>query len=155
MNIEVEILQAKLGDEYNLIRLFRTLYQESDFLLLEPSEFTLPVEKQAELIEEHLGSKSRAIFVAKNKETIVGFLGGTGGEANRNRHTIHIAMGVVEKYQNKGVGRLLLQTFIEWAASNQFHRIELTVMEANFKAKALYESVGFEIEGLKRNSLNN
>lgn len=83
----------------------------------------------------------------------MGFLGGTGGNVNRNRHTVNMAMGVLKKYQGIGIGRQLLQAFVNWASTNQFHRIELTVMEANTKAKSLYQSMGFEIEGIKRNSL--
>jgi len=153
MRIETIIRQAKPGDENNLIKMFRVLYQESDFLLMESDEFDLTAEKQARLIEEYTGSNLQVLFVAENSGTIVGFLGGTGGNANRNRHTIHIAMGVLEKHQGKGIGRQLLLAFIDWAISNQFNRIELTVIESNTKAKALYESMEFEIEGLKRNAL--
>ncbi|VAW84152.1 hypothetical protein MNBD_GAMMA18-904, partial [hydrothermal vent metagenome] len=39
------------------------------------------------------------------------------------------------------------------AASNQFHRIELSVMEDNVQAKTLYEKMGFQSEGLKHDSL--
>ncbi len=153
MSTEIEIRQASQGDENNLIELFNALYRESDFLLMEPGEFDLTAEEQAQLIEKYSTSKSQVLLIAENKGNIVGFLGGTGGKINRNKHSIHIAMGVLENHQGKGIGSQLLQVFINWAVSNQYHRIELTVMEANYKAKFLYESMGFEIEGLKRNSL--
>lgn len=149
----MEIRKAKLGDENELIKMFRSLYQESDFLLMESGENEISVEKQRQLINEYSQSNSQVLFVAVEEKAIVGFLGGTGGKTNRNRHTIHFAMGVLEAHQRKGIGRELLQDFVDWAGSNQFHRIELTVMEANTKAKALYEQMRFQTEGLKHNAL--
>uniref|UniRef100_UPI0020CE6181 GNAT family N-acetyltransferase n=1 Tax=Vibrio cholerae TaxID=666 RepID=UPI0020CE6181 len=40
-----------------------------------------------------------------------------------------------------------------WAISHGYSRLELTVMQHNERAKRLYESCGFEVEGLKRHSL--
>jgi len=57
-------------------------------------------------------------------------------------------------FWGKGIGSQLLQTFIDWATAHQFHRIELTVMESNIRAQSLYKNAGFEIEGIKQNSLN-
>jgi RimJ/RimL family protein N-acetyltransferase len=122
-------------------------------LLFESGEYRLSVEEQANLIEKHNGSISWVLFVAEEKGKLIGFLVGTGGDFNRNRHTIQIAMGVRERSQGKGIGRQLLQSFIKWASGNQYHRIELSVMESNAKALFLYQSIGFEIEGLKRHSL--
>jgi len=153
MSHKVEIRKAKSGDEHELIKMFRSLYQESDFLLKEPGESEISAEEQAQLVKEYSQSNSQVLFVAAEEKAILGFLGGTGGKTNRNRHTIHIAMGVLEAHQCKGIGHRLLQNFVDWAVSNQFHRIELTVVEANTRAKALYEKMGFQTEGIKHNSL--
>ena len=149
----MEIRQAKLGDEYGLIDLFESLYKESDFLLMEPGENDISVEYQAKLINELSQSSSQVLFIAVEENKVIGFLGGTGGKVNRNRHSIHIAMGVLVTKQRRGIGSQLLDTFIEWAASNHFHRIELSVMENNTNAKMLYEKIGFKTEGFKYNSL--
>lgn len=149
----MKIRQAKPGDEQEMINLFNSLYQESDFLLMEPGEGQISVEKQTQLINEYSQSSSQVLFVAIDKQTIVGFLGGTGGKVNRTRHSIHMAMGILASHQGRGIGTQLLTAFIEWASSSHFHRIELTVMECNIKAKALYEKFGFQAEGLKLDSL--
>lgn len=62
-------------------------------------------------------------------------------------------MGVLLEKQGKGGGSQLLSAFIDWAISNKFHRIELSVVEENVRAKALYEKMGFQSEGLKHDSL--
>ena len=117
MSNEVEIRKAKSGDENELIKMFRSLYRESNFLLMEPGENEISAEKQEQLINEYSQSNSQVLFVAVEEKAIVGFLGGTGGKTNRNRHTIHIAMGVLEAHQRKGIGRQLLQEFVDWAGS--------------------------------------
>lgn len=42
---------------------------------------------------------------------------------------------------------------IQWAKKSQLHRLELTVIEHNEQAVHLYKKMGFEVEGVKRNSL--
>jgi RimJ/RimL family protein N-acetyltransferase len=41
----------------------------------------------------------------------------------------------------------------EWANIQNIHRLELTVMTHNIAGIALYKKMGFEIEGIKRDSL--
>ena len=149
----MEIRKATTGDEDNLIKLFSALESETQFMLMEPDENTLTIESQAQLINEFAQSTSKTIFVASENNQLIGFLGGTGGCANRERHSIKIAMGVLTSYWRKGVGTQLLQEFFKWADEHNFHRIELNVMENNIAAIALYSKIGFEIEGLKRDSM--
>lgn len=68
MSKEIEIREAKPGDEHELIELFRALYKKSDFLLIESGEFNLTTEKQAQPIEEHIGAKSEVLLVAETEE---------------------------------------------------------------------------------------
>ena len=149
----MEIRQAKLGDETNLVSLFSLLDQETNFMLMETGERKTTIEKQAEIIKEFTKSNTRVLFVASEGKQIVGFLGGTSGSATRERHTIHIAMGVLASYWGKSIGTELLQAMFTWSTDNHFHRIELTVMEANKRANALYKKSGFEIEGVRKDSL--
>jgi RimJ/RimL family protein N-acetyltransferase len=149
----MEIREAKLGDEIELINLFSTLDQETDFMLMEAGERKTTIEKQAEIIEEFSKSNTRVLFIASEGKKIVGFLGGTSGSAKRERYTIHIAMGVLMSHWGKSIGTKLLQAMFSWATANHFYRIELTVMETNEKAKAFYKKSGFEIEGVRKGSL--
>ncbi|MBL3591667.1 MAG: GNAT family N-acetyltransferase [gamma proteobacterium endosymbiont of Lamellibrachia anaximandri] len=144
---------ATPDDAAPLIEMFRALYQESEFLLLEAGEFKSTPEEQENLIKANSSSDTNVLFVAVKNKNIIGFIGGTGGKFNRNRHSINIAMGVLGEYQRQGIGRSLLKALINWAKSHQFKRIELSVIENNIKAKSLYEAFGFEVEGLKQNSL--
>ena len=57
-------------------------------------------------------------------------------------------MGLVPPARHKGIGHLLIQAAIAKGQSKGLSRIELTVRVDNVNAKALYERVGFMIEGL-------
>ena len=40
-----------------------------------------------------------------------------------------------------------------YAKAHDLHRLELTVMETNERARSLYDSMGYVVEGIKRDSL--
>jgi RimJ/RimL family protein N-acetyltransferase len=52
-----------------------------------------------------------------------------------------------------GIGTMLFKELEAWAKKNNKHRLELTVMENNPSAFALYQKIGFEVEGVKKDSL--
>ncbi|WP_332871053.1 GNAT family N-acetyltransferase [Planococcus sp. MB-3u-03] len=62
-------------------------------------------------------------------------------------------MGVHSDSRGKGVGKALFSHVIAWAKSVDLHRLELTVIAENVSAVALYQKMGLEIEGVKRDSL--
>lgn len=53
----------------------------------------------------------------------------------------------------RGVGTGLLRELELWAAAHAVHRLELTVMAHNQRARELYERMGFAVEGRRRECL--
>ena len=51
------------------------------------------------------------------------------------------------------MGTKLFEYITNWAKQEQIHRLELTVIENNEQAIHLYKKMGFEIEGIKKDSL--
>ena len=149
----MEIREAELGYEGELLKLFRALDQETEFMLMEPGERKTTIKKQANIINKLTKTNTQVLFVASEGEKIVGFVGGTGGTVNRQRHSIHITMGVLASFWSRGIGSQLLHAISTWSVSNRFHRIELLVIEDNERAISLYKRSGFEIEGVKHDSL--
>ncbi|KTC85433.1 MULTISPECIES: GNAT family N-acetyltransferase [Legionella] len=68
-------------------------------------------------------------------------------------HTGSLGMGVLAPYRGKGIGKALIKGALEEAKRKGLTRIELTVRENNKSAIALYEKVGFVVEGLHRNAV--
>lgn len=76
-----------------------------------------------------------------------------GGEFRRNKHSVYVVIGILAAFTGRGIGTLLFQAMEGWARAKHIHRLELTVMVHNHAALALYQKMGFKIEGTKRDSL--
>ena len=150
----MSIRNAQISDSALLITLYKSLDQESSFMLLEPNERDLSLENQENQMVNFVDSNSQVMFVKENESTeLVGFVVGVAGNFIRNKHVLYCVIGVMEQYHAKGIGRSLLMSLEKWANSHCIHRMELTVMEHNEKAIGLYESFGFIREGIKRDSI--
>lgn len=63
-------------------------------------------------------------------------------------------MCVARDWRNRGIGRQLLQTCIEVCTREGFiEKLELEVFSNNPGAIALYRSLGFELEGVRKGSI--
>lgn len=69
------------------------------------------------------------------------------------RHAGVLGLGVVAQFRRRGVGRALLETALAQARRVGLERIELTVRAPNRAAIALYEKLGFAVEGIKRDAV--
>lgn len=65
-------------------------------------------------------------------------------------HVGVLGVGLVPRARHQGLGRKLMEASIAKAWAKGRTRIELTVRVDNHNARALYERMGFEHEGLKR-----
>lgn len=68
-------------------------------------------------------------------------------------HSGSLGIGVLEQYRGQGIGEALMRAAIAKAQDRGLQRIELTVREHNKPAIALYEKMGFQVEGLHRNAV--
>jgi RimJ/RimL family protein N-acetyltransferase len=76
-----------------------------------------------------------------------------GGEFQRNRLSGTVGIGILEAHSGRGLGRRLMTEVEAYAGAHGLHRLELTVMESNTRARSLYEAMGYLVEGVKRDSL--
>ena len=84
-------------------------------------------------------------------ERIIGAAGLEVYDNPRTRHSGGIGIMVHADYQRQGVGTLLMETLLDIADNwLMLVRVELTVFVDNARAIALYEKLGFTIEGVKR-----
>jgi len=93
-------------------------------------------------------------FVVLSAGTVVGWCDVI---PNRTRviysHCGSLGIGLLPEFRGKGIGRQLMQRGIDAAFAFGLTRIELAVRERNANAIALYNSLGFEVEGLHRNAV--
>lgn len=108
-----------------------------------------PIEESTEWVRGNL-RKGNPQFVALVEGRVVGWCDVFPEKRETMAHGGVLGMGVIEGYRGKGIGLALMRTTLEQAKKAGFTRIELTVREDNQRAKALYEKVGFAVEGVKR-----
>ncbi len=129
------------------------LDQETKFMMMEPGERQTTVEEQRKRILSVLASGNGMIFVAEDGGRLVGMLGAIGGTYRRNHGTVHIFIGIRQAYTGQGLGCKMFETMETWARSWGARRLELTVMAHNQRGLALYQKMGFVIEGRLRTAL--
>ncbi|MGG1614651.1 GNAT family N-acetyltransferase [Paenibacillus sp. FSL K6-2441] len=149
----IEIREIRVDDAERFLKLCLQLDQETKFMLYEPGERTTTAEEQRERIQSILSEVGSTILVAEDQGQLVGYLAVFGGQANRTKHVGYIVVGITQAYSGKGIGTRLFQAAEAWRAQTELTKFELTVMLPNERAVALYKKMGFEVEGVKRNSI--
>jgi RimJ/RimL family protein N-acetyltransferase len=140
-------------DSEKLVNLILQVERESDFMLFEAGERKLSPEQQRRRMEAMVKEENSTILVAEVDDNLIGYLIAIGGVARRNQHSVYLVVGILEQYRGKGVGTRLFMELENWAREHHIHRLELTVMTNNQAAISLYSKMGFEKEGIKRDSL--
>lgn len=127
--------------------------EQSGYMLYDPGEREVSATGLAKLIEALNSQIKSGFFVAVENGEVIGYLMIQHEKSNRVSHRAGIAVGVHSESRGKGVGTLLFQHIISWAKDVELHRLELTVIATNDRAVHLYKKVGFEVEGVKKDSL--
>lgn len=146
------IRKAKLNDANNLLSMLLLLDKETKYMLLEPDERDNDVSRVRKMIEQSI-NRLNLLLIAEEENAIVGFLSAERGILKRIKHTSYIVVGIREAHRGEGIGTKFFSELDLWAKENLISRLELTVMCSNVIAKKLYESNGFEIEGIKKKSI--
>lgn len=92
-------------------------------------------------------------FVALDGDTVIGWCDVVPNSRAIYAHCGGLGMGLLPQYRGQGLGRRLMEVTLAAAFAFGLKRIELMVRRDNVNAVALYESLGFEIEGLHRNAI--
>ncbi|PSJ47639.1 GNAT family N-acetyltransferase [Zobellella endophytica] len=94
---------------------------------------------------------SHYTLVAETEDRVVGHVTLFLSQKPRDRHGAMLAIAVHPDMQGQGVGKRLMRAAIEQADHwLNLVRLELEVQADNAPAQALYRSLGFEQEGVKR-----
>jgi RimJ/RimL family protein N-acetyltransferase len=149
----ITIRPITLDDAAAYLHLREQLDLETKFMMLEPGERQMSLEQQILNLQNVLTTDNSLVFLAVNDGEPIGFLWANGGSYRRNHHNVHIVIGIRAAFTNQGVGTRLFQACEEWAKPRGLHRLELTVMTHNHLGIALYQKMGFIVEGTAREAL--
>jgi ribosomal protein S18 acetylase RimI-like enzyme len=97
--------------------------------------------------------KGIAQVVAVDSKQVVGWADIVPAWAAGVAHRGSLGMGVLASYRGQGLGRALLRACIARAWAAGLERIDLEVRTDNLAAIRLYESTGFQREGIRRSGM--
>lgn len=149
----IKVRHIKPDDAEKYMKLYSKVDEETMFRLYEPNERKVSLAEQINEIQQMINNDNSTIIVAEEGDELVGYLGAFGRSQNRVKHIVTIGIAILQSHVGKGIGTMLFNELEVWAKKHNKHRLELTVMENNPNAYALYRKVGFEVEGVKKDSL--
>lgn len=147
------IREIKHDDAERLVNLIKKVESKSQYMLFESGERNISPEQQLKRIEAMKKEGNSTIFVAEENGVLIGYLIAMGGNAQRNRHSVYLVIGILSEFRGLGVGTKLFKHLENWTKELSIHRLELSVVTRNEAGLRLYEKMGFDIEGTKRHSL--
>jgi RimJ/RimL family protein N-acetyltransferase len=127
----------------------------SAFAVREPGETRWTLGEQRASIKTHRDGPGHLLLLAIGVDggqddagPIIGLLSFRCGERKKLAHHGHFGISVDADWRGKGVGTALIRTLLDWAADHPtIEKVCLGVFETNTRARALYERLGFVVEG--------
>jgi len=147
----IAVRRAEPQDAGDLVRLAAAVGRE-------PGEWLLTTETWRSVADERRYLKAvrrhthAAVFVAVEEDegTVVGRLSLARDPHPASTHVADLGLMVAATHRRRGIGRSLLGTAVSWAQDSGIRKLELHVFPWNEPAIRLYESFGFEREGVRR-----
>ena len=99
------------------------------------------------VLRDELGSTNSYFMVAMYETEVIGYVGMYC--VCQEGYITNLA--VEERYRERGVGKFLLQSCLEFAEKKQFEFVYLEVRASNSTAIKLYVSQGFKRVGMRKN----
>ena len=143
------VRKAEPGDAAELVELARAVGSEAEGWLITIGEWRSAADER-----RYLRSLRRyphaAVFVAETGDGIVGRLSVARDPHPASAHVADLGLMIARGHRRRGFGRALMRAAEEWARDAGVRKLELHVFPHNAPAIALYESLGYRREGLRR-----
>ena len=145
----ISIRHAEPRDAAELVDLARIVAGEQEGWLITDGNWRTSSEERRYL-RAIRRSPHAAVFVAEVPDRIAGRLSIARDPHPASAHVADVGVMVAREHRRRGVGRALMRAAEEWARSVGISKIELHVFPYNTAAIALYETLGYQREGLRR-----
>ncbi len=148
--MDIIIRNAKVEDAQSIVQAEQEIAQVPGYFCSQPSELSEEnVKKTISNIDEN---GDGVYLVAEHNKQIVGHAFLLQLDLESLHHVAELTVVVHKEWQEKGIGKKLMQKLIVWAQnSNTVEKIELNVRATNIRAISLYKQMGFHEEGRLKN----
>ena len=145
----ITIRRAEPGDAQALVELAGEVGGEEGAWLLTTAEWR-SITDERRICAPFGGIPTQPSTWPRTGTRVVGRLSLARDVHPASAHVADLGLMVAASHRRRGVGRGLLEQAVVWAASVGVRKLELHVFPWNEPAIALYESFGFEREGLRK-----
>jgi RimJ/RimL family protein N-acetyltransferase len=144
----IVLRNAEESDAEELIRYLKITTGETPFLAKEPDEVTLTLEEEKRFIHRCMESERELMLIATINGKHVGNCSLMRIGANkRYAHRCEIAIALYQEYCGRGIGKIMMNTILDFARNLGYEQAELEVVAGNERAISLYENLGFKKYG--------
>ncbi len=139
----MKVRPATLDDCEAMARGMKVVVDEGRWLATEASTTAEQLQQRFRFSVETDGHHSFALFEGPD------LIGALGMNPTHAAGVLALGMWILPEWRGRGGGRMLVEAAID-ARPADVHKIELDVFNDNEAALALYRSLGFEQEGVRR-----
>ena len=145
---EIRVRELKRNEASKLIALKRSYIMGTTSLPLVLDEYPIDIAKEESIIENYNNSPNGLLLAAEYNDELIGNIDLTGSVRLKTAHTAMLGMGIDSKWRNQGLGRILIQSALDWAKQNsKLELIWLDVYASNKLGFNLYKKIGFQVSG--------
>jgi len=147
----VKVRQATGTDAKSIIDFYNIVGGETNFLSFGGNEFKRNEAEYETFLDDTFNEKNSIILLVTINDQIISIGSINSSQKERTKHVGTLGIVVKKEYWGLSLGKLLMQSLIDWAKQNDLTRkIQLVTNEDNLKAIQLYKNLGFEIEGVMK-----
>lgn len=147
-SVELIIREAVPKDAEPLLNFMEKVSNQTDYFVFNEKSMVISVEEEAQQLARIYESANNCLLLALDEDNLIGVASVHASNEEETKHIGHLGIVVEEEYQGMGLGTILMEELIEWAAvSGTIKRLQLEVQERNHRAIRLYEKLGFQLDG--------
>jgi RimJ/RimL family protein N-acetyltransferase len=146
--VAVRLRAATEADAAALVAMMVAETAEGVYGVMEPDELPRDEARERQRIQRYAEDATSLLLVAEAEGAVVGSLDFTTPPFRRMRHAGRLGLSVAAAWRERGIGRLLLTTLLEWARAHPtIEKVTLGVLATNARAIHVYQALGFVEEG--------
>lgn len=146
--------RAEEADAEMMIEYLKAVWGETRYLMREPEDITLTVEKERDILRDKADSDAELMLVAEVDGKHAGVANfHPVGVRNRASHRCSVGVTLYKAFWGMGIGTELLDEVLTAARAAGFEQAELEVVSTNAPAIGLYRKLGFTSIGTMPHAL--